>query len=431
MSDRKSLRWVLDIAHPAVLGGESLKELTGRFMHEWRIEDLPAAVCLPAFTQQGPWFENRFGVRPHQAARGTLISNAAREAAALPTEVVLVVDPTVKWLAENLELVDIRGNKSAQPCIFKTETRKLLAGLVGECLDQIGSHVAAGQTHVAFDGVDLWPMGAEAQRIMLTCFCGQCSARLLQEGVNIPEFKRVPNAWNLALADSGTGISFVDRFTGVFGDVSATHILDAAKLKGFDQPFAQAPQAALHAYATLLLQYMDARHRMTVEAAKEVFDTLASAGSFSGKRIFISECMEYDWTGGTFLAKLDAPSICDELWYDYDQPFFMPSQVSTRIYLAKRSRYTVDAFWSLVEYVKDSRMTATTGLARERDFRGLLEGRARTALGALASPGPLSLLSLPLSHERVSGFVVPALTSEVARAAVDEALAGSPPPRGG
>jgi len=429
MTDKSTRRtWFLDIMHPVVFGFQSLDALCSEFMQAWGEDVPPAAVCLPVFSHAGPWFENALHLRPYAVeranVRGILISNAAREANALGLQVVLVVDPGVKWLSENLEIVDVRGRKSAQPCIYKRRTRDLLVTFLRSCIETVTRYVPAERIHVALDTVDLWPMGAEGERLSLTCFCDECRQRMGQAGVSVADFEEVPGPWNLALADSGTGISFINTITADFSRVTPEGLLHAAEVQGFIRAFANATQAVRQTNAQKLLQYMEVRHAMSVEAVGDIFARLS--GLAGGRRIIIGECMEYDWTGGTFLARLDSADVCDELWYDYDQPFFTPEEVHMRVYAAARSRYTLDAFWSLIDHVRDSSMMATTGLGKVKSIEALLQTRSRLALAACAPPSPLTRLTLPLDRDRVLGYVAPAMTDAIAGFAITRAVEGAP-----
>jgi len=244
-------------------------------------------------------------------------------------------------------------------------------------------------------------MGARGDNIYLTCFCRECQDYLKAARVDLSEFERFPNPWNLALRDSGSGIGFISQITS-FTDPD--QIVELSRLHGFCDRLTPPSEGFKH-WASQLRDYMRARHDQTESSMKRVFDSFRDALP-GGNRILITESDDYDWTAGLFFDLVDERGLLDEIWVDPADTGRTPKDVGYRHYMWRRSRYYIDAFFDMYSAASDAVALMTTGIG-ERDIQPLLELRLEQALMAKME-GRLLVDLLP-DDIHCKGIVGPAL----------------------
>ena len=236
-------------------------------------------------------------------------------------------------------------------------------------------------------------------------------------------FERFPNPWNLLLGDSGSG---VEPISDVDWDATPKAVADISHLKGFDSVLKESG-ADVRKEAELLIEYMHTRHKQVVNAIADFFKSVLGPEKQSGcKRILIVEEDAFDWTSGLFFRKLDNKKVCDELWFDPSELGLSTSKIPHRVYMHRRCRYSLNAFFEFLHRCQEERSRTSTGLARLSDdhLRALLELRRRQAASnRLARRLDLFCLH-PLSESDESGrtgFVASNLSDRMSTTLVEHA----------
>ncbi|MBN2129577.1 MAG: hypothetical protein JW741_08770 [Sedimentisphaerales bacterium] len=437
---------LLDIPDLTTLEYIKADEQVQEFKKTWGVS--PEGVCLPVFVSRGIPFENDFtepvGVHYGGQAGLTYLGGIVREFARMGMNIYLSICPSLPFVrSDSLHIVDISGDSSSQACLGKAATRRLLVSLLKQAMrivqeackatKRTGSESVPRLAGIALDIVNLWPMGAKKERIELTCFCQECREflrELSKRGANlVTAFEKFPNAWNLLLQDTGTGIRPI---SDIVWNTTPGALVDLSHLKGFDE-ILRNTNVDLNKEASTLIEYLHTRHRQVVHIVSDVFQQALQEGpDHNVKRILIGEADRYDWTAGVFLEKLDDPDICDELWLDPSELAFTTTRIANRAYMQRRSRYFLDAFFEFLANCQDQEKLTTTGMARlsQMELQGRLELRRRQAMGARLD-SKLDLFCLPPRSSRGEegrvGFVGPNLTEEISRKMVNGAqlIAGS------
>ncbi len=404
--------WTLEFA--------TADEQVSEFQKRWGSP--PDAVALPVLTPAGIPFENdyeemkgvHYGGRSEQANLGTI----AYEFGKLGMDIYLLIVPDFSFAkSSTLHIVDISGDSSPQACIAKGVTRRLLTELTTTAMSRVDEACAtaneetgksASLVGVALDIVDLWPMGASDERIELTCFCQECRNQLAEISTRgtrlVREFERFPNAWNLLLQDSGTGVKPINDFDST---VTPKALLGLSQLKGFDDMLKRAG-ADLDKEAQLLIEYVHCRHKQVKNVVQDLFSRInPQRDGRPLSRVIVTEGSPYSWTSGTFLGGLDDPELCDELWIDPSESGLETKRIPYLAYMQRRSRYYLDAFFSFLYTCQDEEKMTVTGAARysDADILRLLELRRRQAVSnRLASKLDLSCLE-PRSKDGKAGRV--------------------------
>ncbi|VFM97561.1 MAG: hypothetical protein BECKG1743D_GA0114223_101575 [Candidatus Kentron sp. G] len=421
----RSLIYVPDMA---VLSQRNAEEIKTDHQRRWGIA--AEGVVLPICTATGVPFENAFtsqqGIRYKGKAESSYFGDVVKEFARLGLDIYLTLDPTLHFIkSDQLHIIDISEDSSAQACFSKKRTKKLLADLAKKAIEiatESCEGTGAETIGVAIDLTDILPMGATNERIELTCFCAECrqyfsSHRHGGKGL-VEYFETFPNPWNMALKDAGSGIGQINELKW---DISPDRIIGLSKLKGFES-FEDREEDS-HEQASVLRAYLRARHEQVTQTLREIFFGIELVGK---KRILITEGSHYDWTSGTFLMKLDDERICDELWFNPTANDFDIRNVQYRSFLWKRSTYFLNAFFQMLGQSQDRYMRTYTGLARhtQGEVKNLLDLRMRQVLGAGITE-KLDVFLLPDINEEGEagriGFVSPCIDEKTCASLVGKA----------
>jgi len=425
---------LLDIPHPLILRYKSPQDLIKEFDNTWGMA--PKGVILPVVVTDGLSYENKeVGLPTSRYAQSEgqylgfekTVEAFGKEACI--EKIYLSVDPTLQFVTmDGLHVVDIAGDGSQQVCIGNPRTQELLGAILGGGIDialnVLGDHKKklAG---AMIDAVDLWPQGADNDRLELTCFCESCLNYFKTEDQGlITKFKDFPNPWNFVLKDNKTGIGYIDDLPK---DITPQQIIGLSRQKGYLEIFKDKPQPELEQLARDLLRYIQVRHNQTVNALHKIFDEAFQGLDGQGislQRIVLLEGIHLDWTSGLQLQRLDEPDKdikpFDEIWFNSTSSDMITKKVPFRSYMWRRSRYLIDAFFQAVANATDPGKRTTTGIARwsqdeireellRKRFRGAIStsDSKKTSLAAL----PL-LKGTPSSNSQRVGFVGVAFLSE-------------------
>ncbi len=404
---------VLDIPDLSILEYTEVDGLLKNFEHTWGV--MPQAVALPIFGAHGVPFQNDLiepiGLRYAGADEAVSLGEIAREFAARGQDIFLVVQPALSFIhTDALHVVDIVGDKSARTCIGKSATRRLLSILTASAIRHVSAQLAQASSLTSPTGAlrgivldlsgGLWPMGAHEERIELCCFCQDCREQLgsmSTRGKNlVGAFERFPNPWNLVLQDSGSGIVHISSLEW---DTPPERIVEISRLKGFDKELRERYGADLSPDAVVLLEYMKARHQLTLSAAKDLLRRSFDEGHVDEgelRRILILESSRYDWSSGLFFEKVDDLTVCDEVWTNASADLVATQNVAMRPYMWSRSRYLLDHFFELWASCQSEEKAGRIGLGKlsPDGIRKLLELRRGQAMAA-ALTSKLDLHCLP------------------------------------
>ena len=379
------------------------EECLSDFKKDWGETGKSPAVCLPLVGIGGVAYKNHIAPEikvqckiDSMKADFKSLGQIAADFNKLGCDLYLYVNPIMQFLEiPSTHVLDNKNEGSPMSCVHKKKTREFVKYLIALGIIHVSEHFdnpADAIKGIVMDITDLWGMGAEDDKLTLTCFCEECREYFSDHDVNLSNFNAYPNPWNLALKDSGTGVSYMDNIS--YGEI-ANSIVGKSSVRGFDGVFGSEKEK-LQA-AENLMAYMKARHDMVEDFLVDVFHqpyTFSdNSATDSLKRIAIVEGTEYDWTAGVFPGSLK-PSVLDELWLDPSDK--APSiAIPYKSFMWRRATYFINAFFDYLTNAASSRMRTTTGLARltKDEMKEKVGTFGRKALNSkLKGIGPLAAL---------------------------------------
>jgi len=424
----ETLEVTADIIDFRVIGVASFSNLAEIILERWG--KLPDRWALPAFTASGPCFSNTLGaevvpVKCWDGADRTLLDLISEiPKGCVDRNLSLVVDMRLPFInLDTIHIEDISTDQSGQACVCNPAVQEIISALITDAIKGIDRITAGGHlvSDIVLDCVDLWPMGASDEKIELTCFCQHCETKLASAGVDIEAFRRFPNPWNLCLRDSGTGVAHIDTVPTKDNEPAVEGLLRLSKMKGFLDVFRDSSSAQQKTLAKHLVRYVVARDRMTRAALAGIVQAIRKQCPEIHATVLV-EGSDYDWTSGMFLSELDQDENFDELWFDPSSPRSMTSRRKNRMYMWRRSRYVLDAFFEYLDKSTDLFSRMSTGIANlaGADVTKMLEARRRQAMGHQIR-GKVALMALPRDANRI-GICVPAVSDAILEQVVHRAV---------
>lgn len=421
---------LIDIPHIAFFGFDSIKSIIETFETTWGAK--PVGIVIPVASPDGLNVEVKSSGLPLSTYSSPAkdlkdFSDVIGRCSNEGLDIYLLLDPTLHFCrTDSLHIIDVVGDSSSSICIGNPKSQELLGAILGTAIDEarLAAKGNGKLKGVVLDVVNIWPMGADNERIELNCFCHSCEKYFVikqQEGL-LAKFRDFPNPSNLLLKDSGSGISHIHDFTS---KIKIDEIIGLSRQKGLDRVFKDADIPTMRERSTTLMQYLVTRHNQTVDSVKRIFDEALNGLEDDIRRIILTEGLSYDWTSGIFLNELDhsGNDVCDEVWYDPRQSDLTLANKAFRSYMWRRSRYYVDAFLGFAGNASDPIARATTGIARlsEADVKDKLKSRLNQAIGAGLNEQS-ALASLPSFKSRGTGrvgFVGLGITREYGERLID------------
>ncbi|MER6916144.1 hypothetical protein ABT354_31110 [Streptomyces sp. NPDC000594] len=399
---------VLDIPSLSVLRYKSPAVLLKEFKDTWGVD--ARAVALPVAESDGLLYEidGLQGVplsshaQPSQVLKG--FEDVVEEFLKAKKDIILSFCPTMGYIpGEGLQICDISGVTTPQPCIANPRSTEVLGAILGTGID-IVQEVASrrpgcGLKGIALDVTDLWGMSGELGRVEATCFCTACTGHFTETAPELLKyFKTFPNPWSLLLRPTATGIDFASE---VPPGITPEEIVGIARQRKYIEQFPGSEQNELLEYANLLLRYMRSRHALTLGAIGALFDYATQDMDEKFTRILIMEGETYGWTSGIWLEELENEyrneenRSFDELWLNVT-PGYLPRTVPYRAYMWRRSRYTINNFFDLAGSLSSASMRANTLLSQmsTEECRRLVAERWQRVHGSALS-SQAALVSLP------------------------------------
>lgn len=438
---------VLDVPSIGLLVFERAEEMVAKFEVTWGLR--PKAVVLPVLSSDGVnfdnpcclplcrWVESGNSLGLEETEGPNLRVDFASIVFAflqLGCDIYLSVEPTMSFINDNPSLiVDSVGDSSRQACLAKNHNHDTLSEILAEGIILVNQAIKAQEASssresgrfrgIVFDMVNVWPMSATDGRIELSCFCEECIPQLersMRDSYDpsdvLGHFRDFPSPANVLLADSGTGIKYEDR---VMSTMNSNKVVALCKMKGFQEAWKGKSDKELADAAGYLLCYLRARHRQTVEAVHAIFEAtrtilrqedLGDVGA-EMELILLLEGEAYNWTSGLFLDWIDKWSSdfdrppCDEAWFNATSVTPPVTQIRTRAYMWRRSRYVIDTLFDAISSMSSQSIRVTTGWVRfaDEEVRMIIRDRLNAALAG-RSEGLTSIKSLGAEDSRV-GFV--------------------------
>lgn len=402
---------ILDIPDIAILSVTTLQELIDLYQH--RLGAYPKAVCLPVTSKGGLTYDSILGlanVSPEVDGKKYDLAKVVGEAVQSNLEFYFMITPTLPFATTSSEynLVDSVGDETPKCCVVNPFTQEAVKEIIRESFD-LAQRMGVAPAGYVFVVQDLWPMGAKQMRLELTCFCRYCREALSQvEGLDLALLMRTPGPWNLALKDTGSGISHLNE---IRKDDSPLEILRKSKEKGFYDPqWFSAPDEEL-LWARQLYLYIHARNDMTRDAVLN----MKGAVPEGVKTVLMVDSFDYDWTSGMFFSTVREIE-CDEVWIpsrgarDIDMP-------NVAIYMVTRGRYLVDALFDFVSFIaRTARLDPMASSTDMPDLRFNFVSRASKLLDALH----FSRMEIIPVQQLGYNFVVPVITEGIVQRLMEQ-----------
>jgi len=402
---------ILDVPDVALLSVTTLQELMELYRH--RLGAYPKAVCLPVTSSGGLTYDSMLGlanVSPEVGGKKYDLAKMVDEAVQSGLEIYFMITPTLPLATTSSEynLVDSVGDETPKCCVVNPFTQEAIREIIRESFD-LARGMGVSPVGYVFVIQDLWPMGAEGERLELTCFCKHCRKALSRvQGLDLDILMRSPGPWNLALKDTGSGISHIND---IRKDDSPSDILQKSKEKGFYNPQWFGSSNTEQLWARQLYLYMHARNDMTRDAILNVKDAVPEGV----KTVLMADVFDYDWTAGMFFSTVQELKS-DEIWVPSHgiQEFRGPN---VAIYMVSRGRYLVDKLFEFVNFVtRMAKLDPTGSSSNTPDLRYQFVSRASKLLQALH----FSRMEIIPIQKSGYNFVVPAITDEIMRRMMEQ-----------
>lgn len=396
----------MDIPDSLLLTVAEISELKGIFKKRLRRE--PDVVVLPALGFWGASFESEYfdqyipqivqlssNPNSKNIKNSSLIKhdletliNITRQQ--LPNaEIYLSINMAFEFLqSEYTCTYDQYDRSSAQACIVNPSVNKILKNFIDELVTTFDTQ------GIVLDLVDINPQSGDekSKSVRIHCFCSHCSERLAPFGISKEDFQDVPNALNLALEPTDTGMTYLSIDPNW---KKPEHLIAASKSKKiYDENLVKEFEKA---WATKIIGYASARSQVTAQAIANLLKDVPS----SVKKAIILDGSRFEWTSGISPAFIK--DIVDQVWMQVetftDKP---PEGVELYHYMFNRARYTLDAFFNILSD-RDQMASASVNEAFLIQIREQAQSRALKVMRA----NQLNLAGLNVAAENslISGIV--------------------------
>ncbi len=265
-----NLKVVMDIPDSLLLTVAEISELKGIFKKRLRRE--PDVVVLPALGFWGASFESEYfdqyipqivqlssNPNSKNIKNSSLIKhdletliNITRQQ--LPNaEIYLSINMAFEFLQSEYTCTYDQSNRSsAQACIVNPSVNKILKNFIDELVTTFDTQ------GIVLDLVDINPQSGDekSKSVRIHCFCSHCSERLAPFGISKEDFQDVPNALNLALEPTDTGMTYLSIDPNW---KKPEHLIAASKSKKiYDENLVKEFEKA---WATKIIGYASANRR--------------------------------------------------------------------------------------------------------------------------------------------------------------------------
>lgn len=346
------MKIVMDIPDSLLLTVADISELTKNF--DDRLRRKPDVVVLPVLGFWGASFNSqyidRYVPKPTEISSDTssdtrkkqiikhdlqtLITHTRRE---LPSaEIYLSLNMAFEFLqSEYTCTYDQYGQSSSQACIVNPSVNTLLKNFVKEVVKKFNPD------GIVLDLVDINPQSGDetTNSIKIHCFCSHCHERLSLYGISKEDFINSPNALNLVLKPTQTGMTYMSIDPNwsnpqqVIVASKSKKIYDENIVKDFGK-----------IWADQIITYARARSEVTAQAIKNILQVIDDP---KVKKAIILDGSRFEWTSGT--SPMAIKGIVDQVWTQVEtftqKP---PDGVELYHYMFSRARYTLDNLFNLL-----------------------------------------------------------------------------------
>jgi hypothetical protein len=392
------LKIIMDIPDSLLLTVVELSELKGIFKK--RLGREPDVVVLPVLGFWGASFESEYideyipqvaqpsnnqnSIIKHDLT--TLIDLTRNQ---LPNaKIYLSLNMAFEFLqSEYTCTYDQYGQSSSQACIVNPSVNSLLNKFINEVVTKFKPD------GIVLDLVDINPQSGDhkSKVVKINCFCSHCKEKLSPFGISKQDFIESPNALNLVLQPTQTGVTF----TSIDPKWKTDELIVASKSKNiYDKNIVEDNETI---WANKILSYARARSQVTANAIanllKDVPSTVQKAIILDGSR--------FEWTSGT--SPVAIKGIVNQVWTQVETFTEKPPEgIELYHYMFNRARYTLDAFFNLLSD-RNLLARANVNQAMYLQIRHQAQSRALKVIQA----NQLSLAGLNVAAENplISGIV--------------------------
>lgn len=399
-----NLKIVMDIPDGLLLTVVELSKLKDIFNN--RLRRKPDVVVLPVLGFWGASFNSeyidQYVPRPTEISTDTsktqsqqitkhelrtLIAYTRNE---LPdAEIYLSLNMAFEFLqSEYTCTYDQYGQSSSQACIVNPAVNTLIKNFVKEVVDKFNPD------GIVLDLVDINPQSGDEtdNSIKIHCFCSHCNEQLSVHGISKEDFIKSPNALNLVLQPTPTGMTYMSIDPN--WNNPAQVIVASKSKKIYDENMKDSAER----WADKIITYADARSQVTAQAIKNILQVIDDQ---KVKKAIILDGSRFEWTSGT--SPIAIKGIVDQVWTQVetftDKP---PEGVELYHYMFGRARYTLDNFFNLLS----DRNLLTRASVNNAMYIKIREQAQSRALKVMQS-NQLSLSGLNVAAENplISGIV--------------------------
>ncbi|NJK65549.1 MAG: hypothetical protein HC941_02535 [Microcoleus sp. SU_5_3] len=229
---------------------------------------------------------------------------------------------------------DQYGQSSSQACIVNPAVNTLIKNFVKEVVDKFNPD------GIVLDLVDINPQSGDEtdNSIKIHCFCYHCNEQLSVHGISKKDFIQSPNALNLVLQPTPTGMTYMSIDPNWN---NPAQVIVASKSKKI---YHENMKDSAERWAEKIITYARARSEVTAQAIKNIFQVIEDQ---QVKKAIILDNSRFEWTSGT--SAIAVKGIVDQVWTQVetftDKP---PEGVELYHYMFRRARYTLDNLFNLL-----------------------------------------------------------------------------------
>lgn len=354
----------------------------------------PTEVVLPAVGFRGPHYDSSVHPFPTTLDSKYLLPDWTREVRhELGQSVSIWASVLVEcsfFENEALWIKNQYGSDIDQLCISNPVAQEVLKDFVHEIL------TLGGIEGIVLDITDAYPnSGATGVLgVSTTCFCDHCVRALRAKGFREPTevFFGEFGLTRFVLKVTETGAEHIDPSQDWIDQRDARSLVSVAMARGF---VSDLERNQLEAEAVRLLQYLDARVKVTADSVREIFQPAKSKGA---RTAVVIGSHAADMTQMVTLSALERAKAADEFWLpDAPHKDTLPEGWVALQFLAGRSSYYSNGFFEVVEKAQDFVHT----LGAQRFLEILLNTSRRLKHNKLSAGGAYISEKLP----QYDGFV--------------------------
>jgi len=348
---------------------ETAKPLEQRFgiphlisKYEELFKFTPESICLPITGAGGVPFDSTLGLRniapedaDSQDGGRYDLRQAIEQVFFAKKKLYLSLNPQLPFATNSsyYNLLDSSDDETPKCCFAKEETQDVLKQILDDAVKCVPDHQDISGIVLSLH--ELWPMGADGEKVEVTCFCQDCqnkiqdvSVRQFQFTLKFDLLKRTHRGpFHLALKDGGSGISHIKNLADEDGRQLGLEAFRRVLLQAgyYDDP------GTFNEYSEQLYYFTKSRDVVVRGAIENV---LASSNPRlkNVRRVLVPEVFPYSWNTGLYRASLMGLEL-DEIWAAPGavEQFKGCTNVMRKTFLTARGRYHLHSFFDLIYHI--------------------------------------------------------------------------------